>query len=81
MAIEAVGGFFYLYVSWQGPKEDFLQFCFLKNVFLGEINPTVSSQKTVEDSDIISVLVILQTRTFQTKQKPSSLSCLWPEIF
>jgi hypothetical protein len=30
MAIEAVGGFFYLYITWQGLQEDFLQFCFFK---------------------------------------------------
>jgi hypothetical protein len=67
MAIEAVGGFFYLYVTWQGPQEDFLQFCFLQKnfpkndklrlinivCFLG-VKLTLSSQNRVKDFYIIS---------------------------
>jgi hypothetical protein len=30
MANEAISGFFYLYITWLGPEEAFLQFYFFK---------------------------------------------------
>jgi hypothetical protein len=67
MANEAIGGFFYFYITWLGPEEAFLQFYFFKKKFLLKndiflliitvdelgVKLNLRGQKTVKDFRII----------------------------